>query len=229
MSVPLVSTDQISKTYPKGNCVALHNVTFSIAHKEYVAVMGPSGSGKSTLLHMLCGLDRPSSGRVLFEGGEPRTTGEWAEIRARRIGFVFQAFNLLPTLTARQNVEIPMFGVLPNARDRRRRSEELLGQVGLASRAGHRPTELSGGEKQRLAIARSLANSPLVILADEPTGNLDSRISGEVLDLLEEVRRRAGTALVVVTHDAAIARRAGRRVALLDGGIASDESSHGAA
>jgi putative ABC transport system ATP-binding protein len=216
---PLLSAEGVSREYVRGRCVALCDVTLSIAPGEYLAIVGPSGSGKSTLLHLLCGIDRPTSGRVLYEGRQPRTPGEWARLRARKIGFVFQAFNLLPTLTARQNVEVAMFGITAGAAERRRRADELLSRVGLQARAGHRPSELSGGEKQRLAIARSLANSPRALVADEPTGNLDSRAAGEILELLEEIHRREGAALVIVTHDAAIARRAGRIVALRDGRI----------
>ena len=224
MAGALIFAESVGRIYPRGQSVALRDVTFSVERGEYVAVMGPSGSGKSTLLHILCGLDRPTRGRVFFEGREPQTAGEWTRLRARRIGFVFQAFNLLPTLTARQNVEIPMFGVVARLRERIRRAEELLDRVGLKERAGHRPTELSGGEKQRLAIARSLANAPDLILADEPTGNLDSTTSDEILDLLEDIHCRDGGALVIVTHDQAIARRAKRKCLMKDGRIVSDQS-----
>jgi len=227
MPAPLLSAEEVSRIYPKGGCTALNKVTLSIGPGDYVAVSGPSGSGKSTLLHLLCGLDHPTSGRVLFDNAAPANASAWARLRARRIGFVFQSFNLIPTLTALQNVEVPMFGVISRARERARRAESLLGCVGLSSRRNHRPGELSGGEKQRLAIARSLANAPDVILADEPTGNLDSRTAGEILDLLEGIRKTGGTTLVLVTHDAAIAGRAGRRIALMDGSIVSDESSAG--
>ena len=229
MPAQLLSAEEVSRVYPKGGCAALNNLTLAVSPGEYVAVSGPSGSGKSTLLHLLCGLDRPTTGRILFDNIAPASLSAWARLRARRIGFVFQSFNLLPTLTALQNVEVPMFGVIRSPKERRRRAGSLLECVGLSSRSGHRPGELSGGEKQRLAIARSLANAPDVILADEPTGNLDSRTSGEILDLLEGIRRTGGTTLVLVTHDAAIARRAGRRIALLDGTVASDESSPGGA
>jgi len=217
MTESLIIAERVSRKYTTGRCMALRDVSFRVERNEHVAIMGPSGSGKSTLLHLLCGLDRPSTGCVLFEGKELRTRAEWAAVRARRIGFVFQAFNLLPTLTARQNVQVPMFGVIPKAQDRLRRADELLARVGLSERAGHRPTELSGGERQRLAIARSLANSPDVILADEPTGNLDSHTSQEILDLLADVQSREGTALVIVTHDSAVAQRAHRISHLKDG------------
>lgn len=191
-----------------------------IGRGEYVALMGPSGCGKSTLLHVLCGLDRPTAGRCLFEGREPSNAGEWTRLRASRIGFVFQAFYLLPTLTAIENVEIPMFG-LQGTTTRRQRAVSLLERVGLAARAGHKPTEMSGGECQRVAIARSLANSPEVILADEPTGNLDSVASVGILDLLSEIHSNEGTTLVIATHDAAVSQRASRVVRMLDGQICS--------
>jgi putative ABC transport system ATP-binding protein len=227
MSTALLAAERIGRNYPRERCVALSDVSLAIAPGEYAAVTGPSGSGKSTLLHLLSGLDRPTSGRVLFDGRQPAGTGEWASIRARNIGFVFQSFHLLPTLTARQNVEVPMMGVVAGVRDRRRRAEELLARVGLADRAGHRPSQLSGGEKQRLAIARSLANSPAVILADEPTGNLDSKSAAGVLDLREALRREEGALLVIVTHDPDIAGRAERRISLQDGRMVADERAAG--
>lgn len=214
--------EQVCCIYPKGQCRALDNVSLTIGRNEYLAVMGPSGSGKSTFLHMLCGLDRPTAGRVLFEGAQIRTTGQWAAIRAKRIGFVFQAFNLLPTMTAMQNIEVPMLGQIHKSRDRRQRAGDLLSSVGLEKRASHRPGELSGGEKQRLAIARALANAPDVILADEPTGNLDSKTAAEIIDLLEAIRAREGITLVMVTHDGDIARRVDRLIRIKDGRIISN-------
>ena len=187
-----------------------------------MAVVGPSGSGKSTLLHLLCGLDRPTGGRVLFQGVEPASSAAWTRLRARHIGFVFQAFHLFPTLTALENVEIPMFGVVPGAAARRRRARDLLGRVGLSDRLDHRPAQLSGGERQRVAIARSLVNRPLLIAADEPTGNLDSEASAGVLDLLETIHRDDGAALVIATHNEHVAARAGRVLELADGRIRSD-------
>jgi len=221
LHLPIVALEKVSRVFPQGNCVALREVDFSVAHGEYWAVTGPSGSGKSTLLHMLGGLDRPTSGRVLFEGRPINGRGEWARIRARRIGFVFQTFQLLPTLTAWQNVEVPMLGVIRGGRQRRQRAEELLGGVGLKDRIRHRPTELSGGERQRLAIARSLANSPDLLLADEPTGNLDSETTKEILNLLERIHEQRGLTLVIVTHDREIAARAKKRLVLKDGRIQS--------
>jgi putative ABC transport system ATP-binding protein len=217
----LITLEKISRIYSKGQCVALTEVSLSIVPHDYIAIMGPSGSGKSTLLHILGGLDRPTTGHVLFEGIEYLTRRQWARIRARRIGFVFQTFNLLPTLTAEQNIEIPMLGVIPKAKDRLQRTAELLSRVGMTDRSKHRPNELSGGEKQRLAIARSLANSPDLVLADEPTGNLDSKTSLEILNLLEDIHFREGVALVIVTHDQEIARRVKRTITIKDGQINS--------
>ncbi len=219
VGAPVVATEDVSREYDRGRVVALREVSLAVWPGDLMAVVGPSGSGKSTLLHLLGGLDRPTAGRVRFEGREPRSAGEWARLRARRIGFVFQAFNLLPVLTARENVEVPMLGVVPGARARRRRAERLLAAVGLADRAGHRPVELSGGERQRVAIARALANRPALVLADEPTGNLDSQTAEGIVRLLLDLRAEEGLALVVVTHDRDLAARCNRWVELRDGRI----------
>jgi putative ABC transport system ATP-binding protein len=222
MTDPIVALEHVSRGYDGGRIIALRDVTLAVRRGEFVAVVGPSGSGKSTLLHLLCGLDRPTAGRVLFRGTEPASPVAWTKVRARHVGFVFQAFHLFPTLTALENVEIPMFGVVADRAARRRRARELLCRVGLGRRLEHRPAELSGGERQRVAIARSLANSPLLIGADEPTGNLDSRASEEVLDLLEDIQRRDGTVLILATHNREVASRAGRLVELGDGRVVSD-------
>ncbi len=219
----MIAVQGVTKSYDAGRVVALREATLRVGQGEFVAIMGPSGSGKSTLLNVMSGLDEPTVGRVLFEGAEPRGRRAWSRIRARRIGYVFQRFNLLATLNARQNVELAMFGVVSGARERRRRAEELLERVGLTHRASHRPCELSVGERQRVAIARSLANAPVVLLADEPTGNLDSASSEAVLALLAEVHARSGATLIVVTHDAGIAARAARQVRMHDGAIVGDE------
>ena len=221
--------EHVDRIYRDGRLRALADVSLAIAPGEYAAVTGPSGSGKSTLLHIAAGLDRPTRGRVLFEGREVPSPRRWAWLRAERIGFVFQAFNLLPRLTALENIEVPMMGVVRGFGRRRARARDLLARVGLADRAGHRPGELSAGERQRVAIARGLASGPALLLADEPTGNLDSVTAAGILDLLEEVHARDGTALVVVTHDPAIARRAGRTVGLLDGRITADYEAPGIA
>ena len=221
MSAPMVAVEHASRSYDDGRVTALQDVTLAILQGEYVAIVGPSGSGKSTLLHLLCGLDRPTQGQVFFEGIEPTSVSHWAKLRAKRIGFVFQAFHLLPTLTAQENIEIPMFSVVPRARDRQRRALELLERVGLAKRARHRPFELSGGERQRVAIARSLANAPALILADEPTGNLDSRTAADIMHLLHEVHMQDGKTLVLVTHNLEMTAHSDRLVQLVDGRIVS--------
>jgi putative ABC transport system ATP-binding protein len=219
--------ENVSRSYDGGRVVALREVTLSIARGAAVVIVGPSGAGKSTLLHLMCGLDRPERGRVFFDGSEPRSAREWTRLRSRHIGFVFQAYNLLPTLTALENVEIPMMGIVGSAEERRRRAAQSLAGVGLANRAKYRPNELSGGERQRVAIARSLVNSPDLILADEPTGNLDVRSSAEILDLLFGIHDMEGTTLAIVSHDRAIAARAGRVVELLDGQMVSDSNRNG--
>ena len=216
---PIASLLGVSRSFDGDRVVALREVSLSIGAGEYLAVVGPSGSGKSTLLHLLSGLDRPTGGQVLFRGREPSGQAEWARIRAREIGIVFQAFHLIPTLTASQNVEVPMLGVVRSRAERARRSAELLRRVGMAHRADHLPGQLSGGERQRAALARSLANSPSLLLADEPTGNLDTANSRDLVALLEEIRSAEGTALVIVTHNREVSRGASRVVHLVDGRI----------
>jgi putative ABC transport system ATP-binding protein len=219
--------ENVSRSYDGGRVVALRELKLSVERGEALAIAGPSGAGKSTLLHLMCGLDRPERGRVFFDGFEPQSAREWTKLRSTRIGFVFQSFNLLPTLTALENVEVPMMGVIGSAQERRRRAEQSLAGVGLANRAKYRPNELSGGERQRVAIARSLVNSPDLILADEPTGNLDAKSSAEVLDLLFGIHDTEGTTLLIVSHDRAIAARADRVVNVLDGQIVSDSARKG--
>jgi len=216
---PLLQLDRVCRIYPKAGVSAIADVSLSVWSGEFVAIAGPSGSGKSTLLHVLCGLDRPTRGQVLFEGHAPSSREQWTKLRAERIGFVFQRFHLLPKLTAVENVEIPMFGVTRSPRMRRERALWLLERVGLAKHAERLPGGLSGGECQRVAIARSLANAPSVILADEPTGNLDSGASAAVLDLLTDIQRREGASLIIASHDAGVTSRADRVVRLLDGRI----------
>ncbi|MBI2187715.1 MAG: ABC transporter ATP-binding protein [Acidobacteria bacterium] len=205
---------------PAGPVVAVRDVTLQVAPGEHIAIRGPSGCGKSTLLHMLGCVDAPSSGSLVFEGRDIAALDDRARslLRLRHIGFVFQRFFLLPMLTAAENVELPQAEAGVPARERRRRSLELLEYVGLGARADHRPSQLSGGEMQRVAIARALANRPRLLLADEPTGELDQATGEQVAALLDRVNAD-GTALVIVTHDPALAGRAGRVLTMRDGRI----------
>ena len=227
MTSVLIARDLV-KEYPmSGDTVhALRGVSLVIQAGEYLAIAGPSGSGKSTLLQLLGGIDVPSSGTVEIMGTrlDALSDSELTRLRLTRLGFVFQRFHLLPVLTARENVELPMAeaGVSPAAR--RARALELLEYVGLAHRAGHRATQLSGGEMQRVAIARALANRPAVLLADEPTGELDAATGEEILGLFTRLNRD-GTTVVVVTHDDRLASQAGRVIHMLDGRIDSETSS----
>ncbi|AHE50315.1 antimicrobial peptide ABC transporter ATPase [Aeromonas hydrophila 4AK4] len=222
----LIRLEAVSRRFTLGGTevAALAQVSLRVAEGEYLAVMGPSGSGKSTLLNVLGLLDRPDEGRYWLGGEDTATLSEpaLARLRGHRIGFVFQSFHLIPRLTARENVELPLMlcGVLPA--ERHRRSQRLLGDLGLDNRADHRPAELSGGQRQRVAIARAMAMAPRLILADEPTGNLDSRSGEEVITLLEGLNREQGITLMVVTHDPRIGERAGRRILMNDGRISSD-------
>jgi len=212
----------LKKDFDDGQVQALRGVDFSIEHGEFVAVTGPSGCGKSTLLSLLGALDRPSEGRLLFRGQSIHELPDLAAFRAREIGFIFQAFHLLPTFTAIENVQIPMFETDRSTPDRKARARELLEAVGLGKRLDHFPAKMSGGERQRVAIARSLANDPVVLLADEPTGNLDSENAHHVLDLLARLHRERNVTLVLVTHDMSVARRATRAIEMKDGHICFD-------
>ncbi len=216
--------ENLSKTYAMGNVEvpALRDVSLRIERGDYVAVMGPSGSGKSTLMNVIGCLDRPTSGRYLLDGEDVSALDDdaLARIRLRKLGFVFQAFNLLPRATALRNVALPLFYAGMPRTEREAGALALLAEVGLAERALHRPSQLSGGEQQRVAIARALANDPAVLLADEPTGNLDSRTSDEILGVLAKLNA-AGRTIVLVTHDETVARRARRTIRLLDGRIVS--------
>lgn len=219
----------LTKTYHMGADIiveALRGVDLDIEEGEYMAVMGPSGSGKSTLLNLIGCLDRPSGGRYILGDQDVSrlSDAELSEVRGRRIGFVFQSFNLIPQLTALDNIEVPLFYQGVHRHQRRRRSQELADRVGLGARARHKPMELSGGEQQRVAIARALSNDPLILLADEPTGNLDSRTGREILGLFDDLSVR-GRTLIVVTHDEAIAAHTHRTVRMADGKIVNHTSN----
>ncbi|WP_454746006.1 ABC transporter ATP-binding protein [Ciceribacter selenitireducens] len=219
----LVELRNCRRVYDNGRIIALDDVSFSVARGDFIAITGPSGSGKSTLLDVLCGLEEPSAGEVLFDGEIVRGRTDWARIRSERIGFVFQSFYLIPSLTVAENIELAMLWQGISARDRRDRVAELLERLGLGQRGRQHPLQLSGGERQRVAIARALANRPELIVADEPTGSLDSRSSADIIDLLEDLQRNNAITVVIVTHDRAIAERCDRRVELVDGRIVSDQ------
>jgi putative ABC transport system ATP-binding protein len=219
---PLIETRSLGKIYPDGHVEALTDVNLKVERGEFVAIMGPSGSGKSTLLSLIGALDVPTSGSVLFEGAVLDEIGSLDEFRSKQIGFVFQSFYLLPTLTALENVQIPMFEG-PRSREQRiERATTLLTQVGLSHRLHHRPSQLSIGERQRVAIARSLANEPMLLLADEPTGNLDSKTTAEVLALFTKLHDEHRTTLIMITHSEQVASYARRCVRVEDGRIVED-------
>ena len=226
MSSNVIETTDIAKTYIMGAEVihALRSVSIQIARGEYVAFMGPSGSGKSTLMNIVGCLDTPSSGQYILNGQDVSrmSDNQLAEVRNKEIGFVFQSFNLLPRASALDNVALPLIYAGLNKRDRTERAVESLRSVGLADRAHHRPNELSGGQRQRVAIARALVNNPSVLLADEPTGALDSKTSHEIMDLFEALHSKGNT-IIMVTHEEDIARYAHRIVRLRDGLVESDE------
>ncbi len=222
----ILRADGLAKHYPDGDVEALRGVSLVIVPGEFLAISGPSGCGKSTLLHLLGGLDRPTRGEVFFRG-QPLARLDLDAYHAREIGFVFQSFYLMPTLTAIENVQIPMFeGPWPR-RDRARRAGELLAEVGLAHRGVHLPGRISVGERQRVAIARALANDPALLLADEPTGNLDSKSQDEILRLLNQIRSRRHLTMVIVTHSPEVAQAADRRIAMKDGKIVANPDSDG--
>jgi ABC-type lipoprotein export system ATPase subunit len=223
-----ISARGVRKSFEEGRIVALAGMDLDVKAGEFVAIVGPSGCGKSTLLHLLAALDLPDEGSIRVAEHDLAERRALTHFRARHVGMVFQLHNLLPALTASENVQLPMFELALKARERRERADRLLGLVGLTGRESSRPPQLSGGERQRVAIARALANEPPILLADEPTGSLDSEAGRLVLDLLDELRRSRSLTLVLVTHDPAVAARADRIVRMLDGRAAQIASANAA-
>lgn len=217
---PLLRAENLVKTYTDGNVQALRGVSLELREKESVAIVGPSGCGKSTLMHLLGGLDTPTSGEVFYKGTSLAKL-DLDHYRAREIGFVFQSFHLMPTLTAVENVQIPMFESPMSRTERAARAEMLVKDVGMGHRKDQPTRNLSVGERQRIAIARSLANRPSLLLADEPTGNLDSKNQSEILKLLEDLRQKQGLTLLIITHSDDVARAADRVIRMRDGRIMS--------
>jgi len=221
----MIQVDNLVKTYRTGQVLvkALGGVSFRVSEGEMLAIMGPSGSGKSTLMNILGCLDRPTSGTYLLDDSEIGKTDDddLAQIRRERVGFVFQNFNLLPRITAQANVELPL--LYSRSKDRKIRALESLERVGLGDRSGHRPTQLSGGEQQRVAIARALVHRPSIILADEPTGNLDSRVGSEIVTLFKDLNLHENITVILVTHDPLVAAQTQRVIKMRDGIIETDE------
>ena len=225
---PLIQIEEMTKVYKMGSVEvhALQGVSLQIQSGEYAAIMGTSGSGKSTLMNMIGLLDRPTAGSYRIRGTESSTLSkrQLADSRNREIGFVFQQFNLLPRVNARRQVELPLFYAGVSRKQSRKMADVALTRVGLADRITHRPDELSGGQQQRVAIARALVNQPSILLADEPTGALDSKTSAEVMDLFDELHRQ-GLTIIMVTHEPLVAERARRVITLSDGKVVSDQSN----
>lgn len=218
----MLEIEDLTKIYSEGTeaeTYALKGVSFSVPDGDYVAIIGPSGSGKSTLMNQIGALDRPTSGRVLIDGVNisELSSAELAEVRNEKIGFVFQSFNLINRISAVENVEIPLLVTKMSPRDRRDRALEMLAKMGLAEKAHKRPNQLSGGEQQRVAVARALSTDPKIILGDEPTGNLDSKNTERVMEILEQFHREAGKTLLLITHNMEVANRAKRIISIRDG------------
>jgi ABC-type lipoprotein export system ATPase subunit len=218
---PILRADGLVKYYPDGHVQALRGVSLQIEPSESVAITGPSGCGKSTLLHLLGGLDRPTEGEVFFRE-QPLSSLDIDAFRAHKVGFVFQSFYLMPTLTALENIQIPMFEGDWPPHERSQRAMRLIEDIGLADRRDHRPGQLSVGQRQRVAIARALANDPQLLLADEPTGNLDSKSQDEIIHLLHRLRDERTLTLLIVTHSHEVARAADRRIPMKDGQIQAE-------
>ena len=216
---PILEARGLVKSYDEGRVEALRGVDVQIDAGEYVAISGPSGSGKSTLLHLLGGLDTATQGQVLFKGSELGKSVDLDSYRSRQVGFVFQAFYLLPTLRAVENVQVAMLAVYEKANHRAERAAALLDEMGLGARMNHFPNELSAGERQRVAIARALANDPTILLADEPTGNLNSVNSAHIMEILRGIREQRGMTMIIVTHENDIAHAAPRHIRIRDGRI----------
>ena len=220
----LLELRDVRREFDGGRILALQGVSLTIEAGETVAILGPSGSGKSTLLNLIAGLDQPNSGDIRVDGERIEGRNAWADIRATRIGIIFQNFCLIPTLSAEENVELAMMTHRGGAIQRRKRAMALLQQVGLSARAELRPSELSGGERQRVAIARALCNKPDILIADEPTGSLDQKASVAIMETLRELHDRTGATLLVVTHDPSVASYCDRHIEIVDGRITSDRA-----
>ena len=219
---PLIELNAVRREFDAGRIVAVDGVSLVVEAGETVAIIGPSGSGKSTLLNLVSGLDKPSGGELRFDGKVVEGSSAWADIRASRIGIIFQNFCLIPTLSVRENVEVAMMAQRRGGGNRRRQADALLERVGLAARSELRPSELSGGERQRAAIARALSNNPGILIADEPTGSLDRQSSVAIMEMLRELHHDIGATLLVVTHDPSVADYCDRLVEIVDGRIVRD-------
>lgn len=232
MPDPIIQATEVTKVYDTGALTvnALRGVSLTVERGEMVAIMGPSGCGKTTLLNSLSGIDDPTSGSIMIEGTDIATLDDDTKTsyRARRMGFIFQFYNLLPVLSAVENVELPLLVSGTSPGEARKRSHDALAQVGLADWASHRPAQLSGGQRQRVTIARALVNNPAIVWADEPTGDLDSRTAGEIMDLMQRLNREQQLTYVIVTHDPGIAARCHRTIHMFDGAIERETAGAGA-
>lgn len=221
MEDAIIKTENLKKYFEEGRVKALDGVDLEIRRGEYVSIIGKSGSGKSTLLNLISAMDRPTSGKVIFDGIDLTTYKSLDEIRSHKVGFIFQLHNLLPHLTAKENVMIPMHEINNSAAEKEKKAFDLLKQIGIEHLAGKLPTKMSGGERQRVAIARALANDPEVILGDEPTGDVDTKTGKLIMEILESLNKEKGVTLIVVTHALDIAKKAPRTIEIKDGKVAS--------